>query len=576
MLSDGEHAIGAHEWYTARVHQWEQKEAVPHALISPSPILGDPDGEGSQPRSGIVHLDALDEFSREDKLILWGRKGTGKTTILREMARRANDDYIKGYAFAAIVPTHGLLLVLSASLRSSSLSSLLADDITHSARRIWRWVATVAPVVSYLRGRDQSQSRRSHAVALLEAYLDDINSRWRYQPISDWIDDTLQDIMQAVLGRNAEEAAFLARDVRRAFSEPVVDELRRLFTDCVAHERGRGNRMLVLFDTGEIYTPQDQSSLALLRALLDEAYSAYTSRGAPGALSIKAALPSELMPHLLSDNPGKKLPHYCIIHWSQRSIVELIGRRLAFAVSPTAEESVLERMDELGRREVAYRILPEIVHPRQDFPFDTLAYFVRHTLQTPRQAINLMNSILSEAQHRHGTWQGPLAETELRGSLHRGLEYVVLDALAMYRSSFSEVETFVQRVLGERQSIFLLSDLQNWLRDVRGISRGLNMTSDEAITLLLRMGVIGIASQVSQRDSGPYSYAVVHSQFQYQVKAQLTPSSQSVLVTHPAFYHFLRSAVDTGSFVYPEPAENVSWERVEEEDRETRSLGGMR
>lgn len=530
---------------------WSQKYPEATRVSAIRDCFGEVDGnhEWQKPddASGrFLHNDASDALSRKDILYLIGRRGTGKTTLLKHLEWRTNKGEVPWARWCVMLPTQRLITQLATDIKTATTDPLSGHDLAEAVKCAWRWVMLVAASSRFIELRGTSLADSWDAL-VVTAFLEGQAGR----PVgsdNDFLFDALKHRMGLLRRLLRDKDVPLHVAVDDVFREPELPEARKALNNLTGNDPG-----LLLFDTGEFYALADPAAMALVHALTAEVYANFAEPQLTG-IHAKLALPSELTPYLTIDNRGKMDTRSAVIEWSTRQLLELIVRRV--------RESGLAVTDDITQGPQATRaawlrslerVMPSQVRSLSGFLCAGDAYLVRHTHKTPRQVIQLLNGIYSLAEQENATETlGTSPGASFSKFLHQALPWIVDDALDMHRSVIPQVEAFVRLALGGQRNLFASTDLAQLLRTSAPVRRRFGITSMEATRLLLHMGVIGVVQGAGELSTvaGQRTWAL-RVAFEYQIKETLDLNPNTWCAVHPLFYQLLQSQVDQNTFIYP-------------------------
>jgi len=312
--------------------------------------------------------------------------------------------------------------------------------------------------------------------------------------------------------------------------------------------------VLVMLDAGEAYEARRPDTNAVISALINAVHWFRVNRGGAGTY-VKAAFPSEVLPHVLAFNRGKIEGKTVVIIWTHHDLVSFLAKHYSRHILANAKTADLDRLNSYPiAKKLLYEHLPATVKMRSGVTFDTLAYIARHTLKTPRQMIILMNSVLTYAKRE------ALDFTDLRerqdvivDGVHARLDHLVLDAIDMHKFLYPDVEHIVRRVLSDCESHFAATALDTRMKAIRDIRAADDLGRFEVVRVLFEVGVLGVAHQAHQIGEAQW---LLEGRFEYQVKDTLVVNNESWCLIHPMFFEWLRTKVDATTMNYPVAFEN--------------------
>jgi hypothetical protein len=528
--------------------------AAPEKLLGAEDAIAEWNISSGKSSNLFTRIATYLEFRSPDKVFLFGRRGTGKTSLIRMLDYEISQGEVADYRTSWVCDTHQLLLDIAGQIRQTALFGLMLSECAEALRPIWRWIIGVSAMLAQLRdfedraGEPQSIHALRHLIAQLLPHYDE------YEPRNSVHAEVQRRLAYALSSQEARTSVGLAHvQINEAFNSADFRKALRFLAE-ISQERP----VLVMLDAGDVYAVRDHANGAATTALIATLSYFRDVLGTTG-VHAKAAFPSEIEPDLQPYNKGKMQGKIVLIAWTFRDLVSLVAKRYLIALRKDPTHDELAQLDDYHRAKAfLYQYLPSAVTTRSGLSFDTMAYIIRHTQKTPRQVILLMNSVLTFAK-RQGIGPEKLREDPsvvVRG-VHARLDQLVADAIDMYRPLYGELEKLIQRMLAEEESHFRESRLHQLVKRVKDLRLGEEPLSRlDTSQILIAVGVLGIAQRAHRINNHQWILEVL---FEYQIKQQLIATSDSYLFVHPMFYTWLRTRVDSKTFTVPvafEPEED--------------------
>lgn len=513
----------------------------------------------------FVRIDTYEKFKEEAILFVFGRRGTGKTALVKMLQHDARRDRVRPYVASWTIDQEEAFYGLAAQVRLTALASIKPVELQQWLAKAWSWMITTCGMqaVVYQAGR-RPPGIDAHAEELstLRKYLADYGLL--HGADADGNDTNvlallLRVVAEEVAGSNGSSAAdglrllsrLEARLMTKGF-EAARAALQRVATKLEGY-------ILVLIDSLDQYNIDDDVSRTVLSSLMLTANRMYEER-VSRRLLVKVAFPSELHGRIDMPNPTKLAPRCLFIIWTYSDLLEVIARRyrrlLLEGEVQSASRARPQRTPTVAfgdAREFLYRFMPEAVEIGVAQRLDTLSYIVRHTQKKPRQLIVIFNTVLTLAKEEGVDWTCLDEELVKRGVRTR-LDILAEGSLEVVDYVYPNGSMFVKTALTGALSIFNARMLDKYVNRTRGLrcQPGAQMDAQEVKGLLIRAGVVGKVKRVWQsRANG----AFMEAQFEYQVPHALTPAPDDLFAIHPMFYGYLETRCARPEFVYPEPSD---------------------
>lgn len=542
--------------------------------LTPKTFLGEPDAENewaAQEKPVLIFLPtrAYTRFKDPDVLYLFGRRGTGKTTLLHMLRHEIRTDRNPHYSYVWMINTEDAYHELSIQFRTSALANLPQDDIVHLLVKKWHWVLKVSAMLAVvIAHHENKKGTTDNDIASIVAYLrserlldqETFETKFGGSPFVRLV-EILTDEMKAVDYAPARTAGAIASLSKRLLGgdfdrahEALVGVLKRSKKAC-----------LILIDSVERHDIRDPIAQGVMTALIQCVKQQYDDRHTSHILA-KAAFPSELYPYLWPLNMEKTEGRNLFILWRYRDLVSVLAKRywqLLHTDDRDRRPEVYARLnDSRAAREFLYEHFPKNVVSRTGVTVDTLAYIVRHTQKKPRQVIFLANVIPTLAETRLCDIRGKIPPDVIVEGIHARLDILVSGSLDVYRQLYRDVEQLVRRTLTRAQSYCDYATLDSLMKEVHALRTQADMSVDELRRLLFECGALGV--ECGKHNLREAHKVLMEALFEYQVKGILFFTNRQRCAVHPMFYQELQIDVDRDTFVYPKPAEDEEKEDLRE------------
>ena len=153
-----------------------------------------------QSASLFFHTESYSEFKAPECLYLFGRRGTGKTYLIRMLDYEANLGRIPSYLCSFIVDEEEAYHDLAIQLRSSPFGELPVSDLVHLLVKKWQWVIITSAMVSVCNYAVREKIDNRDDIQLIYNYLNANkimnkninNSIWKR--VSECVNDNLNEI----------------------------------------------------------------------------------------------------------------------------------------------------------------------------------------------------------------------------------------------------------------------------------------------------------------------------------------------------------------------------------------------
>lgn len=516
----------------------------------------------------FLHTQSYCDFIDEDALILLGRTGTGKTSILRCLCENVNLKKVNLYDIAIMVQFNEILenlMNVVDDFNSSMINSQLVKVISMYLN---------CYVMKALLNQDKCKKTSAMQSYIQNNHLYDLGDakyvRSGINKIQNMIKASKQFSGKA--GEVANNIATIA-EIIDAFKKNGYEEAYEEMMDALQYRK-----VLVLVDTLNEYDLRDARIVLCVKALIATCFEYYNNT-ATNNIFVKISIPSEIHTHLIEQLPGKQQGNTVVIQWTNNDLLKMIAIRL-LAHSVNSKEKILSfdgkyKYDDFyddnansveNAKKMIYEILPESCPTSLEFSFDTLAYIIRHTLKKPRELMTIFNYFLSKIYEEKDSNFFLTHPNEIRDMIHTTQEEMISSALSMYTTSYKEIKEACEIVLQGRRYYFQGKELESKLKEAVVNRQGYDINDIKRI--LLESGLIGKINDISRKyvkedeDSANKKHTIhnsiqiIKAKFEYQVKGRLNLNRNDYYVLHPMCYEHFECKVGSRTLVYPDQFED--------------------
>jgi len=498
-----------------------------------------------QAHNQFIKINSYEEFSDPSTILLIGRIGTGKTSILNNLKYLIEREQENRYKFVTMVESSKYFFQLSRSIRLSEHKDLLYAEIEELLIDKWNWLINVTAM-------QEMNKKFPNTTKKIKKYLED-NNLVDYQQSTAYIIDAICDNVEDVDNKVVQGAVALRKIMRRLYSVDFKDAEAEL-KDTLKDE---GN-CLILIDTIDKYHVDDTISLAVISALYAACVN-FSNSYSRDRILVKIALPSEIMPNLITINTEKIVNRIVYIRWNQKDLTKLIAIRLfSYKHQEVDECSIDEALTYF------HEYYSETCITETGIVFNTMAYCLMHTQKKPRQLLSIYNSWLFLEKQYPGKDRMEL----ISNAVHLNQELMIKGALSIYVNQNSRVFEIFKRVFAGSKYCFSASELDAMIKNCSSV-RG-EMDAFSVKRMLLSSGLLGIQQELHYINENNEYFKnigkiirIKEVVFEYQLKDQLPINGNSTFALHPICYRVTHNIVDENTIVYPKPAgdEFVPWQK---------------
>lgn len=512
----------------------------------------------------FLHTQSYCDFIDEDSLILLGRTGTGKTSILRCICQNVNQKKIDSYNMAIMAHFGEMLENLVNTVddfNSTVINSQLVEIISI--------YINCFVMKALIKQREFSGASSAMYNYIKKNNLYDLgDAKYLYSGIN-----KIQAMVKAsgnLPGKAGEVAngvttimniinAFLQNGYEEAYCE-MVNAL-------------KDKKVLVLIDNLNEYDLRDARVVLSVKALIATCFQ-YYNNSASNHIYVKIALPSEIHTHLIEQLPGKQQGNTVVIQWKNNDLIKMIAIRL-LECCKNDKKGLLRLEGEyqyqdfyddnpnstLNAKKMLHEFLPISCPTSLEFSFDTLAYCIKHTLKKPRELMTIFNYFLAKIYEERDFKFFIHNPNEIRNIIHSTQEDAISSAISMYTETYKEIKDACEVVLQNRKYYFQGRELNDKLKEAMINREGYDDSDIKRI--LLESGLVGKINEISylyvkededsknRKPTIHNSIRIIKAKFEYQVKGRLSLNRNDFYVIHPMCYEHFECKVGRQTLVYP-------------------------
>lgn len=513
----------------------------------------------------FLHTQSYCEFVEEDALILLGRTGTGKTSILRCICENVNQQKIDLYDVATMANFGEILQHIV-----GTIDVFNGPVINYQLIKIITMYINCYVMKALLKQKEEIKQTSAMYNYIRKNQLYELDENRFAQSGLNKIQEMINASKQ-LSGKVGEVAKDITTvmDILNAFTQNGYEDAYREMMEEV-----QGKKVLVLVDTLNEYDLRDEKVVLCVKALIATCFEYYNST-AKNHIYVKLSIPSEIHTHLIEQLPGKQQGNTVVIQWKNNDLLKMIAIRLLdYCKKDKSNLLKFEREYQykdfyddnadsaINAKNMLYEILPCTCPTSLKFSFDTMAYCIRHTLKKPRELLTIFNYLLAKIDDENDFKFFIKNPNEIRNMIHSTQEEMIASALSMYSMSYPKIKEACEIVLQNRKYYFQGKELENKLKEATVNRQGYDVTDIKRI--LLESGLIGKINEISQvyveedddrinkKHTIDNSIRIIKAKFEYQVKGRLALNKEDFYVLHPMCYEHFECKVGNQTLVYPD------------------------
>ena len=506
----------------------------------------------------FLHTGAYHNFLNEDTLILLGRTGTGKTSILKCIEYSINNKLCTDYTDVILEDFSEIFDLL---LRQDA-SELESTTMNQMKVIIDTTVITMVMIHMVKKYSEPQQLKTTKNYLTTNGLYNNKKAIGIISTILNSFRMSSNDKISNIYNTISDIYSFITKQLYLTYTA-AKEELIEFLSD---------KRVLVMFDSMNYYNMQETNEILAIKALISECFDYYI-KNTYTHIYLKIALPSEVHTRILNSLPGKQQGNTVLIQWKYKELTNFVALRLMYWLKEAktkdygletefSDQYIFE--DFYLDNENAYKnsktllqkILPNTCPTCFLFEFDTISYCMRHTLKKPRELLMIFNALIEELIAQKNIKHFIEHPDEIKQTIHSTQEIMVKSALSMYETSFKGINEACFVALSSLEFVFTLNDIKNKLKEAEQQSKS-TYDKDDILRILFESGLVGVLNEIKHIDVPPKTFKtdapfdLIIANFEYQIKGKITATLTDQYVIHPMCYEYYRCYVDDCSMVYP-------------------------
>lgn len=465
-----------------------------------------------------------------------GRRGSGKSAIVISLLK--NNKYT--YADHVEGPEFYNQFILS--LKKNNLEEI---ETSFLFKTIWKHLILITAMNSIL--TPDILDLASPDDKPMYDYLKN-NDFYGKKPLSTW--QKIISTLKETLSKSSKHA--IINELLNKLTDLLENKDFRLAEKSLLYHINKGRKCLIVVDTILDYFKKEamfvNSILGLITAVLELTSNKYSK-----FLEIKCCIPGEVYPQLQMWEAAKVDDHMVFLTWSPKDLTRMVSKRMMYhlLLINIAKKSEFNSIDWRNYKEVKRnvwdRFVPDEVINLNKLNEKTHRYILRHTQQTPRELIRLMNEVIGyleysaeEQKHDAEQWKRTIIE-----GVHKTCAKTVNELIYSNKYLLPKLREILTISFQSKPKIMNINDVKKYLFNSKELW-GDTFTSKEHLMLeaLIKIGFLGLVLHY------PTDKNIVMTSFSY-LNPDVSTDPNCFLAIHPMFYEMFNIKQEDGKIIQP-------------------------
>ena len=265
----------------------------------------------------FLNTNAYKNFVKEDYIVLIGRTGTGKTSILKRLQYDIESGKNKDYKY--VIPVN-LKTYLAELLKYGEINNTtqglydLADNI-HMMFDL-EVIRMVYSKTDYIKQNPSYANK-------IKKYLTDKNISEKTDIFKKTIEEMAEIYKDKFAGKILSTVSVLDNLKKRYITSEYDDILNGIYKYL------ENNRVVILVDSMDRYNIREPEVVIIMQALVEQAFEYYNNYETNNIL-VKIALPAELATIFVYKLPEKQQQNVVVIEWKYKELINMLAIRFFY------------------------------------------------------------------------------------------------------------------------------------------------------------------------------------------------------------------------------------------------------
>lgn len=547
-------------------------------------------------RDTFIHLSSYEHFIDENQLLLLGRTGSGKSTIIYGLKNDVQEGRISRYSDAIQIDEKEFCEKLAEMCYDIDIARFDATNKITSAVVMSIYTRVMLYCCETFKD-SRSQLRNITKYLLANKFITtkaDSLTEILDKLSSEDYETHIEDIYKNKTISTVFSVARLLSKTRDIIKEDdnfgSMDDYNKALKELTEFLSKNDKAVLVLLDSFDEYKINDKAFVIAIKSLILACFRIFCD-SEQNHIYFKMALASEVYTRVLTHLPAQNHTNTVAILWSYKELIKCMALRfVSWYHDPNAKHgdkrylfSFLNNYNvaDLKNSRTAYEtaeeiflnILPKICKTNSEYKYSSLSFISRHTMKKPREILQIFNAILDRIIHENNSnyFLQDNSNLKLKDVVHSLQNDFIEQTLSIYKIYIPNIGSYINDLLYGRRFVFYLND-DDFVRKLKEVNGRIQSESIEneylyywnerdIVSILFETGLLGKVSRVRTIDVtniDQFGYEgqikIIDALFEYQFKGIIQKSNEIQYVIHPMCYeHFncdvgMNSMVNTDSF----------------------------
>ena len=509
----------------------------------------------------FLNTKAYKSFIKDDYVILIGRTGTGKTSILKRLQYDIESGTNKDYKYVIPINFKPYLVELLKYGEINNTTQGLSDlaDNIHMMLDL-EVIRMVYSKTDYTKQNPSFANR-------IKKYLTDKKITERTNIFRKAIEE-MAEIYKEKFAGNILSTISVLDNLKKRYINSEYDEILNDIYKYLSN-----NKVVILVDTMDRYNIRESGVVIVIQTLVEQAFEYYNNYESNNIL-VKIALPAELASVFVYKLPEKKQQNAVVIEWKYKELINMLAIRFYYYCKYKSNNPILKpltnglKLDdfydnyELSKK-FMLNILPQKCKTHMSLCFDTLAYCIRHTQKKPRQLMKIFNIFIDYVITQNDIKYFFTHQRMIGRCIHISQSDLIKDTVNMYGGLTNDrILQLCSRILLKKRFFIkkedLMVEIKSALKEIPAKSLDdTRIDSDDFFEILKESGLIGKIHRERYVEPNNYFFEnnkvlkILIALYEYQVKEKLPFQNEDICVLHPMCYEYYENEIDYNTLVYP-------------------------